>query len=99
MPSGHAAGAGDKRHPGAYIPGMSKFILFASLFAVLALSFWFAESAWNRFDGGSIPLYGYLAIAGGVLISLLVGGGLMALVFYSSRHGYDDLSGGDGEKP
>jgi hypothetical protein len=21
--------------------------------------------------------------------------GLMALVFYSSRHGYDDLSGGD----
>jgi hypothetical protein len=29
------------------------------------------------------------------LFSLLVGGGLMALVFYSSRHGYDDLSGGD----
>jgi hypothetical protein len=27
---------------------------------------------------------------------LLVGGGLMALVFYSHRHGYDDLSGGDG---
>jgi hypothetical protein len=30
-------------------------------------------------------------------MSLLVGGGLMALVFYSSRHGYDDLSGGDGQ--
>jgi hypothetical protein len=30
------------------------------------------------------------AIVGGVLFSLLVGGGLMALVFYSSRHGYDD---------
>jgi hypothetical protein len=30
------------------------------------------------------------------LFSLLIGGGLMALVFYSSRHGYDDLSGGDG---
>jgi len=42
-------------------------------------------------------LYGWLAIAGGVLFSLLVGGGLMALVFYSNRHGYDDLSGGDGE--
>jgi hypothetical protein len=36
-----------------------------------------------------------VAIAGGVVISILVGGGLMALVFYSSRHGYDDLSGGD----
>jgi hypothetical protein len=36
-----------------------------------------------------------VAIAGGVVFSLVVGGGLMALVFYSSRHGYDDLSGGD----
>jgi hypothetical protein len=35
-------------------------------------------------------------MAGGILFSLLLGGGLMALVFYSSRHGYDDLSGGDG---
>jgi hypothetical protein len=26
-----------------------------------------------------------------VLASLLVGGVLMALVFYSSRHGYDDI--------
>jgi hypothetical protein len=25
-----------------------------------------------------------------VLVSLAVDGGLMALVFYSSRHGYDD---------
>ena len=32
------------------------------------------------------------------MFSLLVGGGLMALVFYSNRHGYDDLSGGDGER-
>ena len=48
---------------------------------------------------GDIPLYGWVAIAGGVLFSLLVGGGLMALVFYSNRHGYDDLSGGDGGEP
>jgi hypothetical protein len=26
----------------------------------------------------------------GIIFSLLVGVGLMALVFYSSRHGYDD---------
>jgi hypothetical protein len=37
----------------------------------------------------------WFAGAGGVLITLLLGGGLMGLVFYSSRHGYDDLSGGD----
>ncbi len=36
------------------------------------------------------PHQGRVAIGGGVLVSLLVGGGLMALVFYSDRHGYDD---------
>ena len=69
-------------------------ILVTALFALLALSMWFAAYAWNL-GGDPIPAYGYVAMAGGVVISLVVGGGLMALVFYSSRHGYDDLSGGD----
>ena len=29
----------------------------------------------------------------GILFSLVVGCGLMALVFYSNRHGYDDEAG------
>jgi hypothetical protein len=69
-------------------------ILVVALFALLALSVWFAAYAWNHLGGDPVPSYGYVAIAGGVVVSLLVGGGLMALVFYSSRHGYDDLSGG-----
>ncbi|MCF8478629.1 MAG: hypothetical protein K9G60_16500 [Pseudolabrys sp.] len=72
--------------------------ILVPLFALLGVSLWFAETAWNRFDAGAMPLYGYLAIGGGVLMSLLVGGGLMALVFYSSRHGYDDLGSDDGEQ-
>lgn len=71
-------------------------LLIVALLAVLALAVWFAVAAWGHIGGDPIPLYGYVAIAGGVLFSLLIGGGLMALVFYSSRHGYDDLSGGDG---
>jgi len=71
-------------------------LLVIALLALLAFALWFAASAWVHLAGDEIPLYGYLAIAGGVLFSLLVGGGLMALVFYSNRHGYDDLSGGDG---
>jgi hypothetical protein len=70
-------------------------LLYGTLFALLALSLWFAGSAFVQMSGDPIPLYGYVAIAGGVLVSLAVGGGLMALVFYSNRHGYDDLSGGD----
>jgi len=72
-------------------------LIILGLFALLAVSIWFAGTTWVRFGGDAIPLYGYAAIAGGVLISLAVGVGLMALVFYSNRHGYDDLSGGDGE--
>jgi hypothetical protein len=70
-------------------------ILVIALFALLALSVWFAAYAWTHLGGDPVPTYGYVALAGGVVISLVVGGGLMALVFYSSRHGYDDLSGGD----
>jgi hypothetical protein len=32
---------------------------------------------------------GWLFMALGVIVTTLVGGGLMALVFYSSRHDYD----------
>ena len=74
---------------------MRKLLVIVPLLALLALSIWFAVAAWIRLGGEPIPFYGYVAIAGGELFSFLVGGGLMALVFYSSRHGYDDLSGGD----
>jgi len=83
-------------------------LIVLALFALLALAIWFAGTAWVHLGGDDIPLYGWFALAGGVLVSLLigggvlfsllVGGGLMALVFYSNRHGYDDLSGGDGER-
>ena len=74
-------------------------LIILALFALLAASLWFAGTAWERMGGDAIPFYGYVAIAGGIVVSLAVGGGLMALVFYSSRHGYDDLSGGDGKRP
>ena len=70
-----------------------RVLIILALFALLAASVWFAGVAWERFGGEPIPFYGYVAIAGGILFSLAVGGGLMALVFYSDRHGYDDLSG------
>ena len=73
---------------------MRKVILFAPLFALLAVSLWFAGDTWVHL-GGTIPFFGWLAIAGGVFFSLLVGGGLMALMFYSNRHGYDDINRGD----
>jgi hypothetical protein len=60
------------------------------LFAILAAAFWFAASAWLSLSGPPMPTTGYVALALGVVFSLLVGCGLMALLFYSSRHGYDE---------
>ena len=74
---------------------MRALLIAVPLLALLAFSVWFAATALVRLGGEPIPLYGYVAIIGGVVFSLLVGGGLMALVFYSNRHGYDDLGGGD----
>ncbi len=76
---------------------MRKALLYIPLFALLAVALWFAGRAWVHFGSGAIPFYGYFAIAGGIIFSLIVGCGLMALMFYSHRHGYDDLNEKDRE--
>jgi hypothetical protein len=48
------------------------------------------KSAWTEVSGPPIPPVGYAAMIMGVVLSLLVGCGLMALLFYSSRYGYDE---------
>jgi hypothetical protein len=65
------------------------FIVIA-LFALLIGAVYYAVGIWNALDAADMPGWMYGAMFGGVFFSLLVGGGLMALVFYSSRAGYDD---------
>jgi fatty acid desaturase len=60
------------------------------LFAILAAAGWYAARAWVAVSGPPMPAVGYLAMAIGVVFSLVVGCGLMALLFYSNRHGYDE---------
>ena len=42
------------------------------------------------FDASVLSLHGWIALGLGTVLSLLLGGGVMALVFYSARKGYDD---------
>lgn len=74
------------------ISGMRSAALIVALFGILAASVWFAYGLWNAIDFPDIPASGYVAMALGVGFSLVIGCGLMALVFYSSRHGYDDAA-------
>jgi hypothetical protein len=65
-------------------------LLLAALLGLLGASLYYAFGIWNAVDTGPMPSWMYAAIAGGIFFSLLIGCGLMALVFYSNRHGYDD---------
>lgn len=69
---------------------MRSLYVVIPLFALLIATIWFLIAAWNHIGGPDVPAYGWLAIGGGAFFSLLVGGGLMALLFYSSRKGYDE---------
>jgi hypothetical protein len=64
--------------------------LFVALFAILIAAGWYAAATWNGVGGPPMPTTGYVAMTLGVVFSLVVGCGLMALLFYSSRHGYDE---------
>ena len=66
---------------GATYIGPMRALIVLALFALLGVSVWFAGAAWERLGGDPIPVYGYLAMAGGILFSLLIGVGLMVLVF------------------
>jgi hypothetical protein len=69
---------------------MGKYLLVVPLFAILAAAVWYAASLWMSLEGPDMPATGYFAMALGIVFSLVVGVGLMALVFFSSRHGYDE---------
>ncbi|MHC2462451.1 hypothetical protein [Bradyrhizobium embrapense] len=60
------------------------------LLLLFAASLVIAVMGWSLGSGTAVPASGYLALALGVVFSLAVGLGLMGLVFYSSRKGYDE---------
>lgn len=50
--------------------------------------------AWIALGETGMTASGYLAVFLGALGTIGLGGGLMALLFYSHRHGYDERAGG-----
>jgi len=67
------------------------------LLVILAAALWFAAGAWVSLSGPPMPAGGYVAMILGIVFSLVIGCGLMALLFYSSRHGYDEPHQADGD--
>ncbi|OSI67446.1 hypothetical protein BSZ21_17290 [Bradyrhizobium canariense] len=70
--------------------GVTSWIILIVLVSLLLATCVVAYLGWRLADGVDVPISGYIAMAVGVVVSLAVGFGLMALVFYSSRKGYDE---------
>ena len=77
----------------AYLEGMGAKLLIAILVVLALLSLWAGVAGWNLEGDVQMSGHGYAAMAIGIVASLVVGIGLMTLVFYSSRKGYDDAAG------
>jgi hypothetical protein len=54
--------------------------------------------AWQSLGASALTVHGYIALALGIIGTGGLGIGLMVLVFYSNRYGYDERVGG-GDKP
>lgn len=70
--------------------GIGSWTIMIVLLALLAGAVGFAYFGWTYETGEAMPISLYIPMALGVVFSLIVGIGLMALVFYSSRKGYDE---------
>ena len=71
---------------------MRNLVIGLALAVLLLVTVFAGISAWVDLGEVEISLIGWLAMGAGVLLSLAVGGGLMALLFYSSRSGHDERS-------
>ena len=66
--------------------GLTVVILMLLLGASAAVAYW----VWKELGDVEMSVHGWLALSLGAGATFIVGAGLMALVFFSSRRGYDE---------
>lgn len=64
---------------------LALLILFGFFFAAL----WYAVKVWTAMSGVHMSGWGWTFLVLGVVVTIALGAGLMALVFYSARHDMD----------
>jgi hypothetical protein len=72
--------------------GIGQIILLIALLGMLILAIVWAISVWTASGDALMDKHGWIALGLGTFFSLLVGCGLMALMFFSSRSGYDEAA-------
>lgn len=69
---------------------LSGYVIIVILLLILFMAGGWAIYAWNELADVEMSIHGWIAMALGIFFSLVVGIGLMSLIFYSSRKGYDE---------
>jgi hypothetical protein len=75
---------------------MGAWILIAVMLAILAGAGYVAYQGWTVVEG-EMPTSLHVAMWLGIIFSIVVGSGLMALLFYSHRKGFDARAAGERE--
>jgi len=82
----HANKAKDTSGSGLSVFGVAAIVIMVGM---LAWAGWYAVDSWNAMSGVKMSPLGWVFMAMGAIVTFLVGAGLMALIFYSSRHDMD----------
>ena len=66
--------------------------MLGALTAILIVTMVWAVSVWTSSSDVPMSKHGWIALGLGTLFSLVIGCGLMALMFFSSRSGHDEIA-------
>src|SRR3954449_1841025 len=69
-----------------------QFVLLGALTAILIVTIVWATTVWTSSNDVPMSKHGWIALGLGTFFSLVIGCGLMALMFFSSRSGYDEAA-------
>lgn len=72
--------------------GFGQILILTALFVILIVTAVWAISVWTATGDAVMSTHGWIALGLGTFFSLLIGCGLMALMFFSSRSGHDDIA-------
>ncbi len=68
--------------------GLAGYLAILAMLTLLTVSVFYAVQVWSSMEV-AMSAWGWVFLGLGVTVSIGLGAGLMALVFYSSRHDYD----------